>query len=44
MKQRALQTARASHQPKLHEAIKNGVTIVEGKATQSGDDQEAIAK
>ena len=44
MKQSALQTARASYQPKLPEAIKNGVTIVEGKATQSGADQEAIAK
>ena len=44
MKKSALQTARASYQPKLPEAIKNGVTIVEGKATQSVADQEAIAK
>ena len=36
MKKSALQTARASYQPKLPEAIKNGVTIVEGKATQIG--------
>ena len=32
MKKSALQTARASYQPKLPEAIKNGVTIVEGHA------------
>ena len=44
MKKSALQTARASYQPKLPEAIKHGVTIVEGKATQSVADQEAIAK
>ena len=44
MKKSALQTARASYQPKLPEAIKNGVTIVEGKATQSVAVQEAIAK
>lgn len=44
MKKSALQTARASYQPKLPEAIKNCVTIVEGKATQSVADQEAIAK
>ncbi len=44
MKKSALQTARASYQPKLPEAIKNGVKIVEGEATQSVADQEAIAQ
>ena len=32
MKKSALQTARASYQPKLPEAIKNGVTIVDDYA------------
>ncbi len=42
MTKSALQIARASYQPKLPKALKGAVKAVEGKATQSVADQEAI--
>ena len=44
MTQSALQIARAAYQPKLPKALKGAVKAVEGAATQSVADQEAIQK
>ena len=44
MTKRALQIARAAYQPKLPKALKGAVKAVEGAATQSVADQEAIQK
>ncbi len=38
----ALQKERAKYQPKLPKALKGNVKLVEGKATESVDDQDAI--
>ncbi len=40
----ALQTARATYQPKMPKALKGNVALKEGKATQSVADQEEIKK
>lgn len=39
-----LQKARATYQPKLPQALRENVKVVEGEATQSVDDQEDIKK
>lgn len=39
-----LQKARATYQPKLPQALRGNVKVVEGEATQSVDDQEDIKK
>ena len=44
MTKSALQIARAAYQPKLPKALKGAVKAVEGAATQSVADQEAIQK
>ena len=44
MTKSALQIARAAYQPKLPKALKGAVKAVEGAATQSVADQEAIKK
>ena len=44
MKKSALQKARAAYQPKLPKALQGAVTIKEGAATQSVDNQEEIKK
>jgi diphosphate-dependent phosphofructokinase len=44
MTKSALQIARAAYQPKLPKALKGSVKAVEGAATQSVADQEAIQK
>ena len=44
MTKSALQNARAAYQPKLPKALKGAVKAVEGAATQSVADQEAIQK
>ena len=44
MTKSALQSARAAYQPKLPKALKGAVKAVEGAATQSVADQEAIQK
>ena len=44
MTKSALQTARAAYQPKLPKALKGAVKAVEGAATKSVADQEAIQK
>ncbi len=44
MTKSALQIARAAYQPKLPKALKGAVKAVEGAATQSVADQEAIRK
>ena len=44
MEKSALQKARAAYQPKLPKALQGAVTIKEGAATQSVDNQEEIKK
>ena len=44
MEQSALQKERAAYQPKLPKALQGAVTIKEGAATQSVDNQEEIKK
>ena len=44
MTKSALQIARAAYQPKLPNALKGGVKVVEGEPTQSVADQEEIKK
>ncbi|MCB9017723.1 MAG: diphosphate--fructose-6-phosphate 1-phosphotransferase [Prevotellaceae bacterium] len=44
MTKSALQIARAAYQPKLPKALKGGVALKEGKATQSVADQDEIKK
>ena len=44
MEQSALQKQRAAYQPKLPKALQGAVTIKEGAATQSVDNQEEIKK
>ena len=44
MAKSALQIARASYQPKLPKALKGGIALKEGQATQSVADQDEIKK
>lgn len=44
MEKSALQKERAAYQPKLPKALQGAVTIKEGAATQSVDNQEEIKK